>query len=410
MLDFGVSPPEITSGKMYSGPGSGSMMAAGTAWAGLAAELDTFAQGYLSAISALQSGGWSGPASEAMAVAAAPYAQWAATTAVQAGQAASQARAAAAAFETAHTAITPPAVVAANRTQLAHLIATNILGQNTAHIATTEAAYDAMWMHNTQTMFGYATSASSATQVSPFTQPPPTTNPAGQSAASAAAARSAAGSGASQSQTLSQLISALLQPAASSSGSAAPSLFGLPISQSMLDSIGNLNTLDGPISFAMAGARTIGNLGTMGIAGYRFMADAALYAPLAGLTGATSPVTFGALPSAGLAGAVESAAGGVNRAVLASAGTAGPVGQLSVPRAWADIVPEAAVTEDPLWLSDAEASLEADTAGLQPAAGIGPIAGMAGVAAAGMIGRPVVSNMLRVAPSRFKMPRHSAGG
>lgn len=38
-MDFGVLPPEINSGRMYAGPGSGPMMAAAAAWDSLAAEL-----------------------------------------------------------------------------------------------------------------------------------------------------------------------------------------------------------------------------------------------------------------------------------------------------------------------------------------------------------------------------------
>lgn len=39
MLDFGALPPEINSGRMYAGPGSGPLLAAAAAWDALAAEL-----------------------------------------------------------------------------------------------------------------------------------------------------------------------------------------------------------------------------------------------------------------------------------------------------------------------------------------------------------------------------------
>jgi PPE-repeat protein len=419
MFDFGALPPEVTSTKMYSGPGSGPMMGVATAWNALAAELNSFAQGYSSVISALQGEQWTGPAATAMAAAATPYAQWATTTAAQAEQAASQARGSAAAYEAAHAAVVPPPVVAANRTQLAQLITTNLLGQNTTQIAATEAHYAQMWAQNAQAMYGYATSSSSVTRLSPFTAPPPTTNPAGASAAPAAAAAAAGSSGATHLNTLSQLLSTVPQQLSaaaapsSAASSGASSLFGMPMSSSLLDGVGNLNTLSGPLGLTMAAARTIGNIGTFSIAGYRFMADAALYAPLAGLSGATSPVTFGAPLSAGLAGATASAAGGVHNAVLASAGKAGLVGPLSTPPAWANATPVATAHEVPLWMSEAEAAWEADPAemaGAAPAAGVGPMAGVAGAAAAGMLARPVVSNMLRVAPRRFKMPRPNSGG
>ncbi|HXA90922.1 MAG TPA: PPE family protein, partial [Mycobacterium sp.] len=60
MFDFGALPPEINSGRMYAGPGSGSMMAAASAWDGLAAELTTGASGYGSVIDELTGSPWLG--------------------------------------------------------------------------------------------------------------------------------------------------------------------------------------------------------------------------------------------------------------------------------------------------------------------------------------------------------------
>src|ERR1700730_13849778 len=131
-MDFGALPPEINSGRMYSGPGSAPLLAAATAWDGLAAELQFAAASYESAISELTSTGWQGPSSTSMAVAAAPYTAWLSTTAGQAEEAALQAKAAAAAYEAAFAATVPPPLIAANRALLAALIATNFFGQNTS--------------------------------------------------------------------------------------------------------------------------------------------------------------------------------------------------------------------------------------------------------------------------------------
>ena len=40
-MDFAVLPPEVNSGRMYAGAGSGPLMAAAAAWDGLAAELSS---------------------------------------------------------------------------------------------------------------------------------------------------------------------------------------------------------------------------------------------------------------------------------------------------------------------------------------------------------------------------------
>ncbi|WP_078729832.1 PPE family protein, partial [Mycobacterium tuberculosis] len=110
-MDFGVLPPEINSGRMYAGPGSGPMLAAAAAWDGLATELQSTAADYGSVISVL-TGVWSGQSSGTMAAAAAPYVAWMSATAALAREAAAQASAAAAAYEAAFAATVPPPVVA----------------------------------------------------------------------------------------------------------------------------------------------------------------------------------------------------------------------------------------------------------------------------------------------------------
>ena len=185
-LDFGALPPEINSARMYAGPGSGSMITAAASWEGLAADLRSQAASYSSVVSGLTSDGWRGPASASMAAAAAPYAAWMNTTAAQAEQAANQAKAAAAAYEAAFSATVPPPVIAANRAQLASLVATNFLGQNTPAIAATEVHYAEMWAQDAAAMYGYAGSSAAATQLTPLTGPTQNTNAgalAGQSAA-----------------------------------------------------------------------------------------------------------------------------------------------------------------------------------------------------------------------------------
>ena len=50
MLDYGALPPEVNSSRMYAGPGSGSIMAAASAWQAIAIQLDSVAHGYTAVI------------------------------------------------------------------------------------------------------------------------------------------------------------------------------------------------------------------------------------------------------------------------------------------------------------------------------------------------------------------------
>ena len=210
-MDFALLPPEVNSGRMYTGPGAAPMLAAAAAWDALAADLEAAAVGYAGVIESLIGHSWSGPTSVAMAAAAAPYVAWMQAGAANAEQTASQAKAVAAAFEAAFAATVPPAVVSANRTLLATLVATNFFGQNTPAIAAAEAAYGEMWAQDAVAMYSYAAAAMPASALPQLHQAPQTTNPAGNAAQSAAATQAAATQSADGSSWFSDLSSALGQ-------------------------------------------------------------------------------------------------------------------------------------------------------------------------------------------------------
>jgi PPE-repeat protein len=220
VFDFGALPPEINSGRMYTGPGSAPMMAAASAWDGLAAELSLTAQGYGSVLGELTSS-WLGPASRSMMSAVAPYVSWISAVSAQAEETAFQARAAAAAFDAAFGSMVPPPVIEANRVLLIALIATNFFGQNTTAIAATEAQYIEMWAQDAAAMYGYAAASALAMQLSLFTDPPSTTNPSGAGGQSTAVAQATATPAGQVAQTVAatipQLLSNAAQPLASSS-------------------------------------------------------------------------------------------------------------------------------------------------------------------------------------------------
>ncbi|MGO9745230.1 MAG: PPE domain-containing protein, partial [Mycobacterium sp.] len=66
----------MNSALMYAGAGSEPLLAAATAWDGLAAELSAAAASFGSVTSGLAAGVWQGPASAAMITAARPYFGW----------------------------------------------------------------------------------------------------------------------------------------------------------------------------------------------------------------------------------------------------------------------------------------------------------------------------------------------
>jgi PPE-repeat protein len=329
-MDFGALPPEVNSARMYAGPGSGPMLAAASAWNSLAAELGSAASAYSTVISGLASGSWLGPGSASMAAAAAPYVAWMSSTAAQAEQTANQAMAGAAAFEAAFAMTVPPPVVAANRAQLASLVATNILGQNTPAIAATEAQYGEMWAQDAAAMYGYAGSSAAASTVTPFSEPPQTTNPAGQTGQAAAVAQAtgtAAGTGVQS--TLSQAVSTTPTTLQALASPAAPSLpLGLQpgditnatsnlFSSSMTPmSVAGITQAGADIAVMHAAAS-----GGLGIDGLEPIAPVIPLVPGSGVA---------AITPSGLGGA-----GGVSAAM----GQGTLVGNLSVPQSWTSAAP-----------------------------------------------------------------------
>lgn len=329
-MDFGVLPPEINSARMYAGPGLGPMMSAAAAWDGLAAQLRWAATSYSSAISELTTG-WQGPSSATMAAAAAPYAVWINSTAARAEQTAAQARAAAAAYETAFAATVPLPVIAANRTQLASLVATNVLGQNAPAIAATEAQYADMWSQDAAAMYGYASQSAAATRITPFDPPPQTTNPAGAAAQSAAAGQAThAAAGTNAQSALSRLMSAT--PATLQS-LAAPGAAADPPADPT-----SLLSLLGPTSPLSTAASLFEAPGHALVPATDTMVTNSVSLVIAARTINDTAVSLEG-PLFARLGSSASALGAAGPAVSAGVGQAGLVGGLSVPPSWAVATP-----------------------------------------------------------------------
>ncbi|KZS64122.1 hypothetical protein A4G27_00130 [Mycobacterium kansasii] len=340
MLDFGALPPEINSGRMYAGPGSGPMMAAAAGWDGLAAELSTAAAGYGSVITELTSSPWVGPASASMLAAAAPYVAWLNATAEQAEQAGMQARAAATAYEAAFAMTVPPAVIAANRALLLTLIATNFFGQNTPAIAATEAHYAEMWAQDAAAMYGYAASSATASQLTPF-QPPPTTTQSDAAAGQAAAVGQAlAASAANSAPTVLPTMSMTALPGSLTSPLSTPitgidailTQLGFSLTPSSLAVPPWVVGPTGLLATLFGNSTNIWN----SVTNYPYFALGSVNSLIAWggglLPGAPAPN-----PALGGALAPPGAVGGSWGAPAAGLGKAGTVGRLSVPPTWVAI-------------------------------------------------------------------------
>lgn len=377
-MDYLSSPPEVTSTKIYSGPGSEPMTVAASAWSALAAELKSVAASYRAVINQLTSEEWLGPASASMATAAAPYVNWMELTAAQAEEAANQGRTAAAAYETAHATIVPPMAVTANRQQLQQLVATNILGQNTPSIAATEAEHGEMWAQDTMAMYGYHAQSSAATKLSDFTTPPNPTNPGGDAATGNAVAQAIGSSSATQatkaSGTLQSLVNSMTANSAEATPNPAQDLLNDPNytlgNQLMTQLVTNSNLQSNNVCAVWRGVSGVLGLQRLGADAMKDAAKAA-------------------------SGAASSAAGAASGAANAASGAAGSIGGLSVPPAWVPPAPPMSAlgpVSGGSWVPVGPGAAVPSAGGIlgttpmAPPAGMPGMAGMPGVPAAGAAG------------------------
>jgi PPE-repeat protein len=340
MVDFGALPPELNSARMYAGPGSSSLQAAASAWNGLAAELQSAAQGYETVITQLSSDEWTGAASASMASAAQPYVEWLNTTAAQAEQAATQAGAAAAAHEQAFASTVPPPLIAANRAQTAAAVQANVFGQYTPLISQLEAQYSEMWAQDSAAMYGYAGQSAAAAQVTPFASPAATTNPAGTATQAAAVSSATGTSAATSSQTILQELTSSMQTSLQSLASPTSAattttpfqdlysfLFGTTVLATNLSALVTSYSPYAALFYNTEGlpyfSVGMGNFGVQ-IAKSTGMLGGALPA-------AAAPAATGGL---GGLGGMLGGGGAAAHGVSAISGGAGSVGKLAVPASW----------------------------------------------------------------------------
>jgi PPE-repeat protein len=369
-FDFAARSPEINSTLMYSGAGAGPLMAASSAFSALSSELSSNAASYESIISSLSSE-WTGPSSTAMAASAQTYVTWLTTTSAQLQEAAAAATSSAAAYEAAYSATIPPPVVYANRAQLAALVATNILGQNTPAIAANEAMYGEFWAQDAAALYGYAAAASAASSaLTPLTDPTENTNPAGQGQQATAVGQAVGSNGTSS--TLNNALGGAQNAASSAANPAAVAaqdtptsilsaingLFGVPIVGNTIYNIG--------VTLAWNTAMMTATLPLLA----HFMAGSAFGFSIGDATPLGAGLGFGTT----LAGA-QAPIGG---AMAAGMGEASSVGGLSVPAGWSAATPATTVADTTLAGTGWTAAADEGAAGMGGAPGIMP-----GMASAG---------------------------
>ena len=390
-MDFGFYPPEINSGRMYSGPGSGPMLAAAQAWVALADELYAAAGGYQSVVSELTPA-WSGPSSASMSAAAASYVEWLSTTAAQAEQSATQAQAAAAGYEAAFAMTVPPPVIVANRSLLAALVATNFFGQNTPAIAATEIQYAEMWALDAVAMYGYAASSAAATSLTPFTQPQQNTDPASstsQAAAVSQAANTTAGNAqstvSSAQQAFSAVPNALQSLATSDSTATGTAAAGDPLT-TLSDLISIFISLPSDLTFFAAVIPQDIAAGPVDIPFSIVDSETGQHTDniVSGWNGEDAFIRKDGVPSNDFPATLLNPSNASPDAIAAGMRDAEAIGQLSVPRNWTvaagDVQPSAFST--PLTTTNAAAAPAAEVGGSNTFNQMGT-GGMAGQAMAG---------------------------
>jgi PPE-repeat protein len=213
-----------------------------------------------------------------------------------------------------------------------------------------------MWAQDATAMYAYAGSSASASQLTPFTEPPPTTNTAGTAVQSAAATQATSTSSASNIGTqLAQLINSLptaLQNLATGltespttasgnllSGLSLPQLASVSLPAGLQTDLNNWNTI-----FSTIASGPYSLQGLTSIPGGPFLSFGQAYAwgqngqGAAAFLAGPKPITGALAPLASEMPHVSAAGFGAGP-ISGSMGRAAMVGSMSVPEAWTQAAP-----------------------------------------------------------------------
>jgi PPE-repeat protein len=271
----------------------------------------------------------------------------------------------------------PPAEIAANRSLLAVLVATNFLGVNAPAIAATEALYAEMWAQDAAAMYGYAASSAAATVLTPFGSPHQNTDPGGtasQAAAVSQAATTPAGNVQSAISVVPQALSGATAPAQS-------------------DPLGTLSDLISIFASAPSDVALFTVVIPQGIAGGAVDLPFSIVDSetgqhtdriISGWNGEDPALLPDGMPNSDFPATLVTPGAAPPPTVSASLGNANVLGRLSVPSNWTVAAPEirSVALVSPL-TEPAAAAVPAVEAGSANAFNQMGIAGMAGQAMAG---------------------------
>ena len=358
VLDFAGIPPEINSALMYSGAGSGPLMAAAASYNNLAAELSTTATSWESIITNLTTQSWRGAGVGGAAAAAAALCG-------VAGHHGSRARARGRPGRRIggrlRGGVCGHGSPSDRRCQQSYTVGARrdatSWAINTPAIAATEAHYAEMWVQDATAMYTYAAAATSAAALQPLTPASPTSSPVcgGYPSRRGSRGHCAADFHPSLWDALPNSVQTL--------PNSVDSAYGTPFITNFIQQIG------------VTAAWFVGNT-IPTVASYAHTIAAAEAAAPAAAASSVTPVGGMALPMGSLVSSVGSG-GGLGGAVSAGLGEAGSVGGLSVPASWSAAAPAT------LESSTAPLAGSGWTAGVEETAGSGGIVpGMPGMAGA----------------------------
>ncbi|ALL56328.1 PPE family protein [Mycobacterium haemophilum DSM 44634] len=166
-------PPEVISGDMFTGPGSGSMVNAINWWHGLAWKMWDIEEAFTQVLGGLQQQ-WSGPVATELMLAAGPFVRWLCDVVVQVKETADKIDVIAWAYFQTLNRVVHVDAISYNRDARADAVRNNALGQRNAEIAELDQEYETFRAMDIGVMKDYEDAVFGAlSKLAPWKSPPP---------------------------------------------------------------------------------------------------------------------------------------------------------------------------------------------------------------------------------------------